>query len=128
MRGAEALAVADVKPTSVRIRTFAFRCFLHFHFSTTAIAVAQTRKRTCDSLRCDSATAHRSIDLLHLVPQFTANDRFVIILNDNPFGLVFANDLVVFIAYRGFLHLSKVSDIDRIDKQSLDCLSLPQMP
>jgi len=52
----------------------------------------------------------------------------VIILNDNPFGLILANDLVVFIAYRGFFHLSKVSNIDRIDKQALDRLSLPQMP
>jgi len=128
VRGTIALAVTNVHTATVGIRAFILRCFLHFHLSTAFIAVAQPRQRVCDTLRCASATAHRSIDLLHLIPQFTANDRFVIIFNDNPFGLVLANDLVVFIAYRGFFHLSKVSDIDRIDKQSLDCLSLPQMP
>jgi len=123
-----ALAITDVHTAAIGVRTIALRCFHHFHFSTALIAIAQPRQRIDKFLRRASATAHRSVDFLHLVPQLTADDRLMIMLDDNPFGLILADNLVVFVAHRSFLHLCKIADIDLIDKQSLYRLPLPQMP
>lgn len=128
MRGTIAFAVTDVHTTAIGVGTFIHRCFLHLHFSTALIAIAKPRQRIDKFLRCASATANRSIELLHLIPQFTADDRFVVMLDDNPFGLILADNFVVFVAHSGFFHLCKVADIDWIDKQSLNRLRLPQMP
>ena len=53
-------------------------------------------------LRCDPATAHRSVTLTHLIPKFLRNDRLMIVFNDHPLRFIVADNLVILVAYRGF--------------------------
>ena len=100
---------------------------LLFGFRTAVSTIAQPRQGKCHALFCFLARADRRIDLTHLIPQLLRDDRLMIMFDDDPIGLVLANDLVILVAYRSGAHLSEVSDIDLIPQDTLDSDHTPQV-